>query len=384
MKFRSLLSYVLVATLSAVIGIAIGSDPLFLQGGQSKLDQLVEIINACYVDEVDETAVEDAAAAAMVSSLGDRWSYYIPADSYADHKQVEENAYAGIGVAITTLEDGSGFEVTQVEPNGPAQEAGVLPGDWIIAIDGQSAKGMTTKEAKNLVRGKEGSFVSMTLLRGGEEITVSVERRRYETVVATHRMLDNHVGLVTIENFGDRCAKETVAAVETLLEEGAEALIFDVRCNPGGFADEMIAILDVLLPEGPLFTTVDNAGREETDYSDEKHLEIPMAVLVDRNSYSAAEFFAAALQEYGAAVIVGGKTSGKGYFQNTFEFPDGSAMNLSVGKYFTPHGNSLEGVGVTPDVQQLLTEEEEILRYYDRLEPGKDPQLHAALKALEK
>jgi len=383
-KIWKALSYVLVAALATVVTLAVTTDPFLRNETDSKLEQLAALIDECYVDDVDQTAIEDAAAAAMVGALGDRWSYYIPAAGYAAHMEQMNNAYVGIGVTITVREDDSGFEVTKVEANGPAKEAGVMPGDLFIAIEGQSTQGMSTTDARNLVRGEEGSFVNITVLRDGEEKEFSIERRQLQMVVASGVMLENKVGLVSIENFDARCAQETLDAVKNLVDQGAEAVIFDVRGNPGGYADEMVEILDYLLPEGPLFTTVNYAGTEHTDSSDEKFLPLPMAVIVDSYSYSAAEFFAAAMQEYGAAVIVGEKTSGKGYFQNTFELDDGSAVGLSVGKYYTPEGKSLEGVGITPDVE-LSLEEEQLQKFYAAmLEPEEDPQIQAAREALGK
>ena len=170
-------------------------------------------------------------------------------------------------------------------------------------------------------------------------------------------MVSDDIGLVTIHNFDSRCAEETIAAIEDLLEEGAEKLIFDVRFNPGGFAHELVKVLDYLLPEGEVFHTVDYAGREQIDTSDASCLEVPMAVLVNGESYSAAEFFAVALQEYGVGIVVGEKTSGKGHFQQTYRLNDGSSVNLSVGKYFTPSGKSLEGVGITPDIELTVEPE---------------------------
>ena len=201
--------------------------------------------------------------------------------------------------------------------------------------------------------------------------------------MATYTMLDKHIGLIRIENFDLRCAEETIAAIETLLEQGAEGLIFDVRGNPGGYAEELVKILDYLLPEGDLFRTVDYAGREHVDTSDADCLELPMAVLVNQDSYSAAEFFAAALREYDWAVVVGQKTCGKGYFQNTLPLSDGSAVGLSVGKYFTPNGESLADVGVTPDRVVEVDEDTRWKIYYGTLPIEEDVQLEAALELLE-
>lgn len=372
------LSYVLVAALAAAV-------TLFLfpgeTGTESKLDQLEALIQEKFVDEVDTTAIEDAAADAMVEALGDRWSYYLSASAYEAYQEQSNNAYVGIGITIYQVEDG--LEIVEVNENGPAGEAGLQVGDLITAIEGQSAVGMTTSDARSLVRGKEGTQVEITVSREGAELTLSVTRRRIQTQVAAGRMLEGNIGLVIIENFDSRCAEETIAAIEALLDAGAEKLIFDVRNNPGGYASELVKVLDYLLPEGDLFRTVDYAGRENVDTSDADCLELPMAVLVNGDSYSAAEFFAAALSEYEAAVVVGEQTSGKGHFQNVFQLQDGSAVGLSVGKYYTPKGVCLEGVGITPDVEVTVDEETYRSISYGRLEPEKDPQIQAAVAALQ-
>ena len=378
-KALCLLSYMLVSALSVAATLALVT---WQTGGVSKLDQLASIIEKCYIGETDPVALEDAAAEAMVAATADRWSYYIPAAEYAAYRETSENAYVGIGITITVAHDGSGLQVMEVNPGSGAEEAGLQVDDVITAIEGQSAGDMTTAEARNLVRGKEGTPVELTLWRQGQTLTVSVMRRKVEVQVASGQMLEGNVGLVTIENFDERCASESIAAIKALLEQGAQKLIFDVRNNPGGYADELVKLLDHLLPEGDLFRTVDYRGRENVDTSDADCLTIPMAVLVNRDSFSAAEFFAAALQEYEAAVVVGEATSGKGHFQSTFRMSDGSAVALSIGKYYTPKGISLEGVGITPDVQIPVDEDTALEIYYGRLDPQEDPQIQAALAAL--
>ena len=379
-KLLLFLSYVLVAALSTAVTLGIVHR---FDLGASKLEELSGIIEGYYIEDVDMTALEDTAAEAMVKAAGDRWSYYIPAAQYATYKETSENAYVGIGITITVAHDGDGLQVMQVNPGSSAEEAGILVDDVIISIAGQSTSGMTTTDARNLVRGKEGTAVEIIVRRGGEKITMSVIRRTVQTPVATWEMLENRVGLITIANFDARCASETISAIETLLADGAEKLIFDVRNNPGGYASELVKVLDYLLPEGELFRTVDYAGREDVDHSDADFLDIPMAVLVNAESYSAAEFFAVALQEYEAATVVGEKTSGKGYFQTTFNLSDGSAVALSIGKYFTPNGISLEGVGITPNVEVPVDEETMLSIYYGQLAPEKDPQILAAMEALQ-
>lgn len=380
-KIGLLLSHILVAALATII--TLNMNPPQTAETASKLEQLEALIEERFIGEADLTAIEDAAADAMVGALGDRWSYYIPADEYQTHMEQMNNAYVGVGITIMLREENDGFDITIVNKGGPAEEAGLLAGDVIVAIEGQSCAGMTTVEARNLVRGEENTQVLMTVRRDGAEITFSVERRRVQTVVAEAEMLENSIGLVTIVNFDDRCADETIAAIESLREQGAEKLVFDVRSNPGGYAHELVKLLDYLLPEGELFHMEHYTGKEEFDHSDGNYLDMPMAVLVNGDSYSAAEFFAVALQEYDAAVVVGERTSGKGYFQNTFPLSDGSAVGLSVGKYYTPGGLSLEGVGITPDVEVTVDEETYTKIVYGQLEPAEDPQIQAAVEALQ-
>lgn len=374
-------SYVLVAALATVatltmVHLEVGLKP-------TKLDQLEALIEEQFIGEADKTVLEDAAADAMVRATGDRWSYYMSAEEYASYQQRSENAYVGLGMTIQAAEDGSGFLVLEVAVGGPAEEAGIQVRDLLIGVEETDIREMDITEVGSLVKGEEKSYVRLTVQRGGENISMSVQRRKVQTPVATYELLPDNIGLITIENFDDRCAEESVAAIEALLEAGAQKLIFDVRNNPGGYAHELVNLLDYLLPEGDLFRTVRYDGKEHVDTSDADCLEIPMAVLVNGSSYSAAEFFAAALQEYGAGIVVGEKTVGKGYFQVTHRLPDGSAVALSTGKYFTPNGVSLAETGVTPDIVVSVDEETAAGIYYGMLERSEDPQLQAAVNHLQ-
>lgn len=371
-------SHILVAALavSATLWLTLPEPP-------SKLDTLQSLLTDKYIGEVDETAMEDAAAHAMVGALGDRWSYYIPAASYASHMEQKKNAYVGIGITITVREDGIGFDVKQVEPGGPAQEAGVLPGDILTHAEGQSVVELGTDGAAALIKGKEGTMVNVTFLRDGQVLELTMERRTIQQAVAHWQMLPDNIGYIKINNFNSNCANQTIQAVEELTEQGATALIFDVRNNPGGYVDELVKVLDHLLPEGVLFRSVSYKGEESLEHSDAKCVELPMAVLYNGNSYSAAEFFAAALEEYEWAITVGDPTSGKGHYQSTYQLSDGSAVNVSIGKYTTPNNVDLaEQGGLTPQVLVEVDEETAAMIYAGVLAPVDDPQLQAAVKAL--
>ena len=381
-KYRQILSYILVAALASTATL-FAADTFWNMRQISKLDQLSDLIEERFIGEADRTAYEDAAAAAMVDALGDEWSYYIPASQMQSHQENMNNAYVGIGITITVRPEGDGFLVTKVNEGGPAEEAGMLPEDVIVGIEGQSAAGMTADEARNLVRGKPDTQVQLKVRRGSETLSFSVTRKEVLTPVATGQMLEDNIGLITIVNFDSRCYYESRAAIDRLINEGAVALIFDVRNNPGGYKDEMVQLLDDLLPEGPLFRSEDYRGKVLLDESDGDFLDIPMAVLVNGYSYSAAEFFAAALMEYDAATVVGQKTYGKGYFQTTIHLNDGSAVGLSIGKYTTPQGKNLAGIGITPDIVVEVDEETDVAIYAGTLAPEEDPQIQAAVKALK-
>ncbi len=381
-KFLQFLSYVLVAALASCLTLT-AVTVTDTAAAPSKLDQLSGLIQERFIGEVDVTAMEDAAADAMVGAIGDRWSYYIPASEYQAHQDRMNNSYVGVGITVRPEEDDGAYQVLEVTKGGPAEEAGLLAGDRITAVDGVSVGEIGTGEATNRIRGEAGTTVVLTLERAGEVLSFTVERRAIQTVVATGQMLAGNVGLVTIENFDERCASETIAVVEELIGEGAEALIFDVRNNPGGYKKELVKVLDYLLPEGPLFRSLDYKGEELVDQSDADHIDLPMAVLVNSESYSAAEFFAAAIKEYEKGFIAGSQTCGKGYFQITMKLNDGSAVGLSVGKYFTPNGVSLaEAGGITPDVVVEVDAETFDAIRAGTMDPMEDPQILAALNRI--
>ena len=349
---------------------------------QAKAAEVQEIIETYFIDDHDEDTLADGAASGMVDATGDEWSYYLSADEVAAYEESMANAYVGVGITITEDAEAGGMRVEEVVSGGPAEEAGIRMGDLLLAVEGEDVLPLGIDGTRNLVRGEEGTHVNMHFSRNGSEYDVSVERRSIETPVVTGELLDENIGYIKIDNFDERSAAETIAFVKDLIGQGAEALLFDVRFNPGGYADELVKVLDYLLPEGDLFRSVDYAGREEVDTSDTSCVELPMAVLVNEDSYSAAEFFAAALQEYEWATIVGSQTYGKGNFQTAFYLSDGSMVNLSIGKYYTPGGKSLSETGVTPDVVVDLDDEQYALLYYNALEQADDPQFQAAIDTL--
>ena len=349
---------------------------------EQKTAEISSYLEEYFIDEYDENALADAAAAAMVKATGDEWSYYLTAEEYKTYLEDFYNAYVGIGVTITEDEQAGGMRIESVTPGGPADQAGVRVGDILLQVEGQDTLTLGMTGTRNLVRGEEGTAVTLLFLRDGEQLELTITRANIETQVAACELLEGDIGYIRINNFDVRCARETIACIDQMRSEGAKALLFDVRFNGGGLKDEMVKVLDYLLPEGVLFRSVDYAGEEEVDYSDKRCVEMPMAVLVNLDSYSAAEFFAAALQEYGWATVVGEQTYGKGNFQTGFELSDGSMLNISIGKYYTPEGKSLTGVGITPDIACELSEDDYANLYYGLLEKEDDVQMQKALDVL--
>lgn len=349
----------------------------------AKLEELVALLDTVYVDGYDTDALGDYLAEAAVAATGDRWSYYISAEDYAAYLESNENAYVGIGVTIQLIDEADdGFTIASVTHNSPAEAAGLQNGDMIVAVEGEPIDPTDMSATQKKVRGEEGTDVTLTIRRDDAVFDVTITRMTIETEVVSYELLENNIAYIKISNFDAHCARDTIAAIEDMLDQGATSLLFDLRFNPGGRKTELVEVLDYLLPEGPLFRSVDYLGNEDVDYSDADCLEMPMAVLINDDSYSAAEFFAAALQEYDWAVIIGTQTCGKANYQQTFRLSDGSAVAVSTGHYQTPNGVTLDGIGVTPDQVIELSDEDYIALYYEQLEKADDAQLQTAISVL--
>ena len=335
-------------------------------------------------EDADLSEAADQALSGMVTGLGDRWSYYVDEESYAALQDSRANEYLGIGVTVTTERE-EGLSVLSVTPDGPADRAGVVAGDVITAVDGVSVAGEARSEGTGLIGGEAGTQQKLTLLGADgttREVTVTLEYIQVAVVQGT--MLDNGMGLVTIRNFNSRATEEFETAVTELVEQGASALLFDVRNDGGGYVRELTQMLDFLLPEGPVFQSSPRWGSATVIESDADCIDLPFGVLVNGQSYSAAELFAAQLRESAGAPIVGEVTSGKGYSQRTFPLLNGGALGLSTARYSTGSGVSLIGTGLTPDVEVSLTEEEAAKLAAGQLAPEEDPQLQALIDQMER
>ena len=314
-----------------------------------KFSQVLSVIEHTYIGEADTTALSDAAFATMIKGLNDRWSYYMTAEEFEHYKQVQSNNYTGVGVTIRQTEDG--WQVAGVVPESPAEKAGITAGLYLLSVNGTDVTSAQNGEIAELMR-KTPEHIELVLKNtSGEQFSYTVAMEELYTNPVTYEMKDGNIGYIKIENFDETSGEQGIAAIEALMDQGATALVFDVRNNGGGYVTELCKLLDYLLPEGEIFVSVDDEGNEKVTKSDENFVDLPMAVLVNENSYSAAEFFPACLSEYGAATIVGAQTTGKNRSQINMVLFDGSAVHISSRQYLTPNRVDLtEQGGLTPDI----------------------------------
>lgn len=340
------------------------------------------MVQTRFVGEYDPDTAADAALNGLVAGLGDRWSYYTNAEGYAAMRERRDNSFVGIGVTVE-LAEGEGLLITELYENAPAQNAGLRLGEVITAVDGVSLADKTLEEATALVGGEEGTALTLTV-RGldGKKRQVELERAQVENISAVYELLEDKTGYIRVKNFYTHSADQVRSAVEDLQKQGARALVFDMRNNGGGYVSELTQMLDYLLPEGPIFRMEEKKGRETVTDSDPDCVDLPMVTLVNADTYSAAEFFAAQLQESIGAPIIGEETSGKGYSQQAIPLPNGGALNLSTGRYRTGAGVSLIGTGVALDEKVELSGEARAALASGTLERSEDAQLQAALRRL--
>lgn len=351
------------------------------QDGQALL-QAYRLVTGKFVGEYDQRTMVESTLENMVTALGDRWSGYLDPQEAQQVKTARANTYVGIGVTVGQ-EPEDGLEILRVTEGGPAQAAGLAPGEIIRGVDGQTITAENRADLVNAIQGEAGTTVTLEVEgTDGARRTVEVTRQEIHGLTAAWTMLADQVGLVSIQNFYSGTADLVKQGVEELQAQGARALVFDLRNNPGGYVTELTEILDFLLPEGTIFISRTNDGEETVYTSDAACVDLPMAVLVNAESYSAAEFFAAELREAAGAVVAGEQTSGKGYSQMLFTLADGSAISLSTARYYTGNGISLIGTGVTPEPLVALSQEEAQRLLAGTLPPEEDPQLQSALAAL--
>lgn len=330
----------------------------FGMSNTAKIRQIEEMLDTYYVEDYDKELAEELMYTGLVAGVGDLYTYYLSADSLAE--QVEKNSghFVGIGVEIYAGDDGY-IVVSSVTPGGPAEAAGILAEDKITEVDGESIIGKTAADVSALVKGEEGTDVTLTIFREstGEVLEKTVTRQDIQVQTVSWRMMDDNIGYISITNFRENTYNQFKEALDTLEAEGMEKLVLDLRNNTGGLVKSAHEIGEELLPEGIMVYTMDKEGNREDTLCDDVYNDVPMVVLVNGNSASAAEILAGAIQDTGRGELIGTTTFGKGLVQRLFTLPDGSGLNVTIQKYYTPNGTSIHGVGITPDYEVELPEE---------------------------
>ena len=355
LNIRIRFKYVLLAFI-IFVGGAIGityKHMLDLVGGKDDFDEakryieIKDVVDEQYIDEVSRQTLGDYAAAAMVSGLADKWSYYMSADEYKTYQLNSANEYSGIGMSIMKQDDGS-FQVVSVNADSPAGLAGLGAGDVITAVDGEDITSMSLDEARKLIRSKMNGKFTLGL---GRKNSIEVDCSSVYQSAVNYRLEKTEAGYIQILNFEAGSGDDAIAAVEDLLNQGAVALCIDLRGNPGGLDTECAKFLDYLLPNGTLFIETDKQGNEKVTSSDGMCIQLPMCVLVNAETFGEAEVCAAVLQEYQWATVLGEATTGKTRTQETIPLEGGSALRLSTGTYLTGNRTDISAKGgVVPDL----------------------------------
>ena len=330
----------------------------FGMSNTAKIRQIEEMLDTYYVEDYDKELAEELMYTGLVAGVGDPYTYYLSADSLAEQVEKNSGQFVGIVVEIYAGDDGY-IVVSSVTPGGPAEAAGILAEDKITEVDGESITGKTAADVSALVKGEEGTDVTLTIFREstGEVLEKTVTRQDIQVQTVSWRMMDDNIGYISITNFRENTYNQFKEALDTLEAEGMEKLVLDLRNNTGGLVKSAHEIGEELLPEGIMVYTMDKEGNREDTLCDDVYNDVPMVVLVNGNSASAAEILAGAIQDTGRGELIGTTTFGKGLVQRLFTLPDGSGLNVTIQKYYTPNGTSIHGVGITPDYEVELPEE---------------------------
>jgi len=350
----------------------------------SKMELLEDVINLYYKDEISVEDLQTGIYKGLLAGLGDPYSCYYTKEEFDDLMESTSGTYAGIGAVVQ--QNLKTMYITVVKPyvDAPAYKAGMLPGDIIYMVDDVDITGMEVDSVVAMMKGEPGTSVKVTVIRDGESdpVELFITRAWIEIETVVYEMLDNHIGYIQVSGFDDLTAGQFKDAIKDLKKQGMERLVIDLRDNPGGLLTAVVEMLDYILPEGMIVYTEDKYGeREEFKGTNKDVLTIPMVVMINGNSASASEIFAAAMQDYQAATILGTTSFGKGIVQSIIPFTDGTAVKITVSEYFTPRGVCIHGTGVVPDIEVEL---DESLFQKVVIEHDEDNQLQEAIKHLLK
>ena len=387
--FCATILFTVVAAICICIGLFIkvktyssGSGNLVTQSEevQSKLAFLEAYIRGYYLDEIDDEQMEDYLYYGLVAGLGDPYAAYYNEEETQSMLDSSSGNYCGIGAVFSQNLITGTITVTRVYEGCPSYEAGLLPEDILYKVGDEEVTGQDLTNVVTKIKGEEGTEVTLTMIRGEEYIDFTMKRQMIEVPTIEHEMLANQVGYIMISEFDGVTDEQFIEALEALQSQGMKSLVIDLRNNGGGSVESVCHIADKLLPEGPIVYTEYKGEEREARNSDSDCVKVPIAVLMNGASASASEILAGALQDYGAAKIIGTQSYGKGIVQSIFDLQDGTALKLTTAKYYTPNGNNIHEIGITPDVEIDLPE---VLKTEVTLSFEEDVQLQKAIEVLQ-
>lgn len=342
-----------------------------------KLETIEGLIDKNFYFEDDEQSKQDGIIKGYMEGLDDPYSVYYTQEEYASFLEDTEGEYVGVGVQVSQDADTKTITVVKVF-DGPAGEAGIEAEDIITEVNGEDISDQDIDTVVDKIRGEEGTEVTITVYRSsdGEDHEFTMPRRKVENPTVEYKMLADNIGYIEVSSFYEVTGEQYIDAVEDLNAQGMEGLIVDLRGNGGGLLEIAVDMLDYMLPAGKIVYTEDKDGNVTSEYksTDDEQFTKPLAILVNGYSASASEIFAGAIKDYGIGTLVGTNTFGKGIVQRVFPLEDGSAVKLTIAKYFTPNGNDIHKVGIKPDIEVELDRDA-----YKESKGEKDNQLQAAV-----
>lgn len=345
---------------------------------ETKLSYLKKLIDETYLHDVKEKDLNESIYKGYVEGLGDQYSAYYDKKETKELTESLDGSFSGIGAVMTQDASSGVITITRVYDDSPAKKAGIKAGDVLYRVEEKTVTGKDLDKVVSWIKGKKGTKVNLTLLRGtnSDKIKVTATRDVINVETVKYKVLENQIGYISISEFDSVTGAQFAKALKQLQKKNIEGLVVDLRNNPGGSLSTVCDILDSILPKGLIVYTKDKNGKKEEYTSDEKHrLNLPMSVLVNGQSASASEIFAGAVQDYGKAEIIGTQTYGKGVVQNLFDLKDGTCVKLTTSEYFTPKGRNIDGKGITPDVK--------IEYKYNAKDPKADNQLDKAVSVVK-
>ena len=362
-------------------GIGIGKTNSSLSGLEYTLSQFRSELERKYIGEINDEDLIEGAIKGYVAGLGDPYTVYYTKEEMEDIMQETNGNYVGIGIYMTLDTEKNAILVLSPIEKSPAEEAGLMPGDIITKVDGVSYTGDQLDEASNKIKGKEGTKVTLEILRGEETKTFEIERRTVLISHITTKVLENNIGYIAISDFEGGCAEEFREKYLELEKQGITKLIIDIRDNGGGIVDEALEIAEMITDKGStlLITTDKNEKEDITKSTSDPIINMPIVLLTNEYSASASEILAAALKENGKATLVGTTTYGKGIIQELHQLSDGSGLKITTNEYFTPNHNAIHEIGIEPDIEVELSDE---AKAQLELPEEDDTQLQKAIEVL--